>query len=299
MVKFVAEVSSNHHADLARCLDFVDTAAQIGCDAVKFQLFRVRELFAPQILERSAKHRAREAWELPVRFLMPIAERCRQRRIQFYCTPFYRDAVAELEPLVDAYKISSYELLWTDLLAACARTRKPVILSTGMATWLEVDGAVHTLRSNGCDKLTLLHCVSNYPTSPGECNLAAIHSLRKRYRCDSGWSDHSASPAVLMRAVHRWRSDMIEFHLDLDGTGPEYAAGHCWLPARIAELIRDTHVGEQCDGTDDKQPVAGEADEALWRADPVDGLRPLQAVRDQWRLEDLVYAGEPNGQSAG
>ena len=132
MVQFIAEVSSNHAQDLNRALAFVDCAANCGFDAVKFQLFRVAQLFAPEILEKSPQHRKRVAWELPLEHLEPIARRCRERNIAFSCTPFYLEAVTELQPYVAFYKIASYELLWTDLLKACAATGKPVIISTGI-----------------------------------------------------------------------------------------------------------------------------------------------------------------------
>ena len=134
MVKFIAEVSSNHAQDLNRALAFVDAAADCGFDAVKFQLFRVSQLFAPEILAKSPQHRKRVAWELPVAHLEPIARRCRERGVEFSCTPFYLEAVKELEPYAAFYKVASYELLWSDLLKACAATGKPVIISTGMSS---------------------------------------------------------------------------------------------------------------------------------------------------------------------
>ena len=139
---FIAEASSNHGRDLDRARAFVDAAADAGCDAVKFQLFKIDRMFAPEILSRSEKHRARAAWELPLEHLAPLAEHCSARNIQFSCTPFYLEAVAELAPFVDFYKVASYELLVTDLLAACARTGKPVILSTGMATMDEIAAVI-------------------------------------------------------------------------------------------------------------------------------------------------------------
>src|SRR5437773_10174124 len=99
-VAFVAEVSSNHHRDLDRCLAFVDAAAKLGCSAVKFQLFRVRELFAPEILAKSEEHRRRVQWELPVAFLSPLASRCREKGMQVACTPFYLEDVDGLLPSV-------------------------------------------------------------------------------------------------------------------------------------------------------------------------------------------------------
>src|ERR1041385_7636773 len=97
---FIAEASSNHGRDLSRALAFVDAAAEAGCDAVKFQLFKIDRMFAPEILARSAQHRARRSWELPHAHLAPLAERCRARGIAFSCTPFYLDAVEELRPFV-------------------------------------------------------------------------------------------------------------------------------------------------------------------------------------------------------
>src|SRR6201994_431183 len=161
---FIAEASSNHGRDLDRSRAFVDAAADAGCDAVKFQLFQIARMFAPEILRQSPKHRARAEWELPLDHLAPLAEHCSARGIQFSCTPFYLEAVAELAPFVDFYKVASYELLVSELLKACARTGKPVVLSTGMATMDEIVAAAGCLRDAGARDVALLHCVSAYPT---------------------------------------------------------------------------------------------------------------------------------------
>ncbi len=283
--RFMAEVSSNHHRDLGRCLAFVDAAAAIGCDAIKFQLFRVRELFAPEILAASAPHRERAQWELPIAYLEPLAERARAHGLLFACTPFDLDAVATLAPFVDLYKIGSYELLWHELLAACAARDRPVVLSTGMADEPEVAAAFEVLARSGAREVGLLHCVSAYPTPPAEANLAAMERLRAlgrahpEVRISVGWSDHSVEPGVIHRAVHRFGAEWIEFHLDLEGRGAEYAAGHCWLPREIGEVIRAVRVAMVADGVADKRPAASELAERDWRADPGDGLRPFQHVR--------------------
>ncbi|MDE2465086.1 MAG: N-acetylneuraminate synthase family protein [Alphaproteobacteria bacterium] len=279
---FIAEASSNHGRDLSRALAFVDTAAEIGCDAVKFQLFRIARMFAPEILSRSEQHRAREAWELPLSHLPALAERCRERSIAFSCTPFYVEAVEELAPYVDFYKIASYEILVQPLLEACGRTGKPVVLSTGMASLEEIDAAVATLRASGCTDLTLLHCVSAYPTPVEQANLAAIDTLRTRTACPVGWSDHTRRPAVVWRAVQRWQAAAIEFHLDLDGDGAEYAAGHCWLPHEIAPVIAGVRESLLADGDGCKVSQPCEREDSNWRADPSDGMRPFKHVRLAW-----------------
>ena len=277
--RFVAEVSSNHHSDLDRCLQFIQTSAAIGCDAVKFQLFRVRELFAPEALRYKPELLAREDWELPVAFLPEMAACCRENKIEFSCTPFYLEAVEQLREFVNFYKVASYELLWDDLLIACARTGKPVVLSTGMATLEETQHACGVLRDAGCEDLTLLHCVSAYPARPEECNLAAIGSLRESCGCPAGWSDHSVQPGVIHRAVHRWNAAMIEFHLDLDGTGAEFKAGHCWLPEAMREVIASVRTGLLAEGLGEIGAAPSELKEREWRADPKDGLRPLRLTR--------------------
>jgi N-acetylneuraminate synthase len=282
-VTFIAEASSNHAQDLSRALAFVEAAADCGCDAVKFQLFRLNELFAPEILAKSAQHRARVAWELPVAHLAPLAARAKERGIAFSCTPFYLAAVDELEPYVAFYKIASYELLWNGLLKACAKTGKPVIVSTGMATMPEIIAAVETLQVAGCSDITVLHCVSAYPAPPQEANLSAMDAIRKSTNVPVGWSDHTRNPAVIERAVHRWGARAVEFHLDLDGKGAEYASGHCWLPHEIAPVIARIREGERADGAGFKQPAAAELSDREWRTDPSDGLRPLRHIRQQWK----------------
>jgi sialic acid synthase SpsE len=276
---FVAEVSSNHHRDLERCLEFIRTAAEIGCDAVKFQLFRVRELFAPEALRNDPRLLARESWELPVEFLPDLARSCHEAGVLFFCTPFYLEAVGELLPFVDLYKIASYELMWDALLKACAGTGKPVVLSTGMATLPEINHACSVLRGAGCQDLTLLHCVSAYPTKPEDCNLAAIATLQDACRCPVGWSDHSVEPGVISRAVNRWGASMIEFHLDLEGQGAEFGAGHCWLPEPMRQVIRSVRAGLRAEGDGEVRPAASELEEREWRADPSDGLRPTLLTR--------------------
>ena len=280
---FIAEVSSNHAQDLGRCLQFIEAAAKIGCQAVKFQLFKIDELFAPEILQNSAEHRERKKWELPIEFLPKLAAACKSANLQFSCTPFYLDAVQELEPYVDFYKIASYELLWDDMIRRCALTDKPLVLSTGMSTLEEVGYAVSVYREAGGKDLTLLHCVSGYPAPADSCNLAGIDTMRQAFSCDVGWSDHSRDPAVVYSAVFRHGATMVEFHLDLDETGAEYKTGHCWLPEEMASVINGVSRASLAEGNGEKAPTPAEIDDRPWRADPSDGLRPTLEVRSQWR----------------
>ncbi len=236
MTRFIAEIGSNHNRDLDRALALLDVAARAGAGAAKLQVFRVEDLFAPEALAAREDLRARRAWELPLELLEPIARRCRELDLELGATPFGLWAIEALEPYVDFFKIASYELLWHESIHMLAATGKPLVISTGMATLQEIDAAVAVARDAGCRDLRLLHCVSGYPTPPEQCNLAAIETLRERYRCPVGWSDHSGRAQIVRRAVRRWGASDVELHVDLDGGGRE-AGEHNWTPAALAELI--------------------------------------------------------------
>ena len=201
------------------------------------------------------------------------------------CNLCVRRFIDELVQHVDAYKIASYELMWDALLAACAQTGKPVILSTGMATLPEITHAAEVLRRNNARDVTLLHCVSAYPTPVEEANLSAMKTIEAATGFKCGWSDHTVSPSVVLRAVLKWQAPVVEFHLDLDKEGAEYASGHCWLPDEIGAVIQMIRAGDVADGTGEKSPLPSELPDRDWRADPADGLRPLKHIRQSWRTE--------------
>jgi len=287
-INFCAEVSSNHHQDINRCYDFIDTAGKIGCKSVKFQLFKIEELFHFKALQKNPSLNDRKQWELPVEFIPKLAERAKEQNLLFSCTPFYLDAVDELVDYVDFFKIASYEILWKDLLIKCANSNKPVVFSTGMANIEEIDSALEILLENGCSDITILHCSSIYPTKYYNANLNFINTMKekfKKFEVDNsikyGWSDHTVNEAVIYRSINKFDCDFIEFHLDLDGKGSEFNSGHCWLPHQISHVIDNVNKSIKADGSKDKKMIDSEIDERNWRADPNDGLRPIEKIRDK------------------
>ncbi len=278
---FIAEIGSNHNRDLARALALVDACAAAGADAIKVQLFRIEDLFAPEALTAHAQLRSRRDWELPPGLLGPLAERCHEHGLRFGATPFAPWAVEAAAAHVDFLKVASYELLWHALLRECAATGLPLLISTGMATDAEVDAAVAAIPDAN---LTLLHCVSAYPVPPDQCNLAAIAALRDRHDVPAGWSDHSRDPRVVERAVRRWGASDVELHVDAADERGHEAGAHNWTPARLAALIAacagpPLTDADPADGDGVKRPAPAEAHDVPWRADPSDGLRPLLSER--------------------
>lgn len=288
--EFIAEVSSNHNKDLERAKQFIKVASQIGCTGVKFQLFKIDELFAPEILRKSPAHQKRVEWELPVEFIPVLSNYAHSFNLKFGCTPFYLKAVDEIKTYVDFFKIASYELLWTDLLTACADTKIPVVLSTGMANLDEVETALKMVSNSRSNDVTILHCTSAYPTPIEQANLSAIDTMRNIFsttfpnlKLKIGYSDHSVSPAVMYKAVHHYDVSMVEFHLDLDKKGEEFSGGHCWLPEDIEKVIKIVKEGETAEGNGRIEPSEIELHDRDWRADPDDGLRPLKNIRNNYK----------------
>jgi len=284
--EFTAEVSSNHSRDLIRAKQFISESARIGCTAVKFQLFKLEELFAPEILAKSEGHRSRKDWELPIEFIPELSKYTHDLGLKFSCTPFYLDAVSELRPYVDFYKIASYELLWKELFVECAKTGKPIVFSTGMATIDEIDDALKSISGHNTTDVTILKCTSAYPTPAKEANLSAIKTLERQFgstyrglKLSYGYSDHTRSENVLNRAFHHYNISFLEFHLDLDGKGEEYKSGHCWLPSEMESLILRIKSDLETDGDGLFGPTESELADREWRADPLDGLRPLLKKR--------------------
>lgn len=285
MTRFVAELGSNHNGDLGRAMELVDACADAGADAVKIQVFRIDDLFAAEILEAREDLRDRRDREFPLELLEPLANRCHERGMEFGAAPFGLWAVEAVAAHVDFLKVASYELLWHELIRACASVGKPLVLSTGMADHAEIDRAVDVAAGT---ELSLLHCVSGYPTPETQCNLSAIGSLRERNGCPVGWSDHSGSATIVERAARRWDAHEIEIHVDLpDNSGLE-AGEHNWAPEDLASVIRSSAAeplddADPSDGDGVKRPMPAEAHDVPWRADPSDGLRPLLATREEFR----------------
>jgi len=292
---FIAEISSNHNGDLQRCIELIDATAESGCDGVKFQLFKIRELFSTEAISKKPELLKRIEWELKEEMIPALSEYSKKKGLLFSVTPFYLNGVDILEPYVDFFKIASYELLWKDLFKKCASTGKPLVFSVGMSIPEEIKFALDTLKSSNVNEIIILHCNSAYPTPVKDVNLSAIQTMRNNYssylpgkKIEFGWSDHTKLDSVMLSSILQYDSKMIEFHIDLDGTGYEYKTGHCWLPSDIARIINMVNEAKSAVGDGIIAPSESENIEREWRADPTDGLRPLLKTRSKLINDDKV-----------
>ncbi|HEX7753802.1 MAG TPA: N-acetylneuraminate synthase family protein [Niabella sp.] len=289
---FVSEISSNHNGDMTRCKELIHATSEANCDGVKFQLFKINELFSKEALAYNKKLSERVQWELKEEFLPELAAYAHKKNLLFSCTPFYLSAVDTLEPYVDFYKIASYELLWKDLFKVCANTGKPLVFSIGMSTENEVRQVLDDLADTALKEILVLHCNSSYPTPLQDVNLSVIGRLRSLFsnyypdkKIEFGWSDHTVNQAVVLGSVLKYDSRMVEFHIDLDGKGYEYEAGHCWLPDQIKQVIDQLSEIRLAEGYSDIKASNSELIEREWRADPADGLRPLRKTRESLQVK--------------
>ena len=287
MIRWVAEIGSNHNRDIIRTLKLIDEAKCIGAWGIKFQLFQAKKLYAPKFKTQIDKMKK---WELPIHFIEHIAIRCRYNNLKFICTPFDLKAVDFLKDHIDIFKIGSYELRYTDLIKAVIDTGKPWIISAGMeefyryipdrklGSFMPNLRTVATLgRKSNNPPCAILACNSNYPAAPEDCNLGNINILKNYFHCLVGWSDHTVEPGIIYKAVSLG-AEMIEFHFDLeDGLGFESDIGHCWKPNQIKKVIHDIKIGEIAVQINS----SNETEAKKWRTDPKDGLRPLKKYRKE------------------
>jgi len=278
----IAELSANHLGSLERAHAIIDAAADAGCDAIKLQSYTPAAMTLAS--SRGDFHipdgpwQGRSLWDLYDEAHTPWDWHARlfahgaARGLVVFSTPFDEDTVARLDRLgAPAFKIASFELVDLELIACAARTRKPMILSTGMASDAEIVEAVDTARRHGAGGLALLHCVSGYPTPIEQTNLRRLDAIT-RHDTVVGISDHSPGAIVPIAAVARGAS-IIEKHLTLaraDG-GPDGAFS--LEPAEMAEVVRGAHLAWRALGDGSARRPAAEAGSRKFR-------RSLYAVDD-------------------
>jgi N,N'-diacetyllegionaminate synthase len=224
----IAEAGANHNRDLDTAKRLIDVAADAHADAVKFQTYSGKTLYstkAPRFdylaaLTDKPPHELLEDLSLPRHWQPLLAAHARDRGIEFLSSPFDLQAVDELEALdVVAFKVASFELVDLPFLEAIGSKKRPVILSTGMATLAEIDEAIAAVRQGGAQDICLLQCASLYPSPPSIMNLRAIPALHRAFGVPVGLSDHTLGIHIAPAAVALGAS-LIEKHFTLDRASP-------------------------------------------------------------------------------
>lgn len=291
----IAEAGVNHNGDRQRAFDLIDAAADAGADAVKFQTFNAKRLAALTAPKAAYQQRTTEAdqsqlemleaLELPLEWHSPLQAHAQSRGIEFLSTAFDTQSLAFLETLnLPFYKVPSGELTNGPLLWAFARTGKPLVMSTGMATLSEVEQGLavvchalsheeppHSLkevwqcwsepqaRAALVGQVSLLHCTSQYPTPMHEVNLKAMDSMAEVFGLPVGYSDHTQGTLIPVAAVARGAT-IIEKHFTLDRKlpGPDHMSS--LEPDELASMVKDIRAIAQALGDRQKVPQTSEWD---------------------------------------
>lgn len=275
-VFIIAEAGVNHNGDAERALAMVDAAAAAGADAVKFQTFSTDLVIGPTA--GKAEYQKRETGEGTQRDMVRplelsdtdherLVERCFQRGIEFMSTPFDNGSVDLLVRLgMKRMKVPSGEITNFPFLRYLVKQDLPLIVSTGMATLQEVEEAVsfiaETRASLGlttpmAERVTVLHCTSNYPAACADVNLRAMQTIANAIRLPVGYSDHTLGIAVSTAAV-AMGAVVIEKHFTLDKSlsGPDHTAS--LDVAELTALVRQIRDVEAALGSPIKAPTASE-----------------------------------------
>jgi N,N'-diacetyllegionaminate synthase len=259
----IAEIGVNHNGDMNLAKKMIDEAVKSGADAVKFQTFKAINLvtkgtpkvkYQEKTTSRSESHYEMiEKLELKESQHYVLKNYCEKCGIDFISTPYDISSVEFLESLgVEQYKIASADLVDFELLKAIASTRKPVILSLGMASLGEIEDALNLFSNYDKGDLLLLHCVSNYPCSDNSLNLRVIEKLKKTFDYELGFSDHSIGFLAAVISISLG-AKVIEKHFTLDKKldGPDHKASS--TPKEFFDLKNAVRRAELMLGSGDKK----------------------------------------------
>lgn len=271
-VLIIAEAGVNHNGDLNRAIELINVASESGADVVKFQTFKAEKLVSASAAKAdyqkknnpgddSTQFEMLKALELDEKDHAYLKTECEKRGIQFLSTAFDEDGIDFLDQLgIPFFKSPSGELTNRPYLIRLAKTGKPVILSTGMATMDEIRAAIEVLTQNGLDKeqITVLHCSTDYPTSPEDVNLHAMTTIGRELGVQIGYSDHTLGIEVPIAAT-ALGAKVIEKHFTLDRSlpGPDHRAS--LEPDELKQMVSAIrNIEKAIAGDGRKIPTAGE-----------------------------------------
>lgn len=272
-VIIIAEAGVNHNGDIAKAEQLIDAAVEAGADYVKFQTFKADKIAskeAPKAAyqqkntpdEDTSQYSMLKKLELSEEDHYRLAKYAASKEIKFLSTAFDLDSIAFLEKLgIDTFKVPSGEITNYPYLVRIAQTGKPVILSTGMAYMKEIEEAVTVLKTHGVqqEKITILHCNTEYPTPFEDVNLKAMLAIGEQFAVPVGYSDHTLGIEVPVAAV-ALGAIVIEKHFTLDRTlpGPDHKAS--LEPAELKAMVSAIrNIEKAIQGSGVKEPTASES----------------------------------------
>ena len=249
----IAELSGNHNQDISKARELIKIAAEAGCDAVKLQTYTPDTMTLASNAPDFQVHKENDLWggqnlyDLYLKAHTPwewhpiLFDYASEVGITIFSSPFDISAVDFLESLnVCAYKIASFELTDIPLLRKIASTSKPVIMSTGMATYEEIEIAYNCLKNHGASSIALLKCTSAYPSPIEDLNLNTIPLLKREFSCEVGLSDHTLGLVAPIVAVAKGAT-IIEKHITKNRNDGGVDSAFSLEPSELLDLVTETN----------------------------------------------------------
>ena len=242
----IAEIGSNHCQDIALAKEHIVAAAESGANAVKFQSLNVNEQYfnpSQSIVELHKLIDFNETW------YEELNNFSKKHNVTFFSSPTYFRSIELLERInVPVYKLASAQIAtFPQLVRKVAETGKPVIFSTGLVSYADIEKSVKIFKDSGNDNLIILHCNSVYPTPPDIVGLQVMETYRKMFGCIVGFSDHTEGITVASAAV-ALGAKVIEKHFVTDKKSSSPDASSSILPSQFKQMVDNIRVVEQaCD----------------------------------------------------
>jgi sialic acid synthase SpsE len=247
----IAEIGSNHNQDFGLACEHIEAAADSGSDAVKFQTFKASNHYSTKspgfsYLDNQDPHKLIESLELNRSWQKDLMKKADECGVHFFSSPCDSDAINSLVKIdTPIYKVASFDLPDLDLITEMASHKKPLILSTGMANWQDIQLAVNAAASVENYEIALLQCTSLYPAPVSLSNLCAMKSMREAFGLPIGYSDHTMGDHISLAAISMGAC-ILEKHFTLDQKlpGPDHSFGmepRDWK--EMVTKIRDIEAG--------------------------------------------------------
>jgi N,N'-diacetyllegionaminate synthase len=211
---------------------------------------------------------------MPYEMIPELVKHCKKYNIMFMSTPFSVADAREVDPYVSIHKVASYEINHVRLLEFLAKTKKPIIVSTGASTYAEIDFAVNLMKKNRNYKIALMQCTAKYPAPIESLNLMAIAEIKSRYGLPVGLSDHSTDPIIGPLGAIGVGATLIEKHFTLDRNLPGPDHSFALIPSELELMIKSIRKAEKARGNGQKRIL--EEEKELKRF----ATRSLQAIKD-------------------
>ena len=249
MVFICAEIGINHNGDLDIAKKLIDVAVSAGCDAVKFQKRTVNKVYSKELLDSArespwgtTQREQKEGLEFSISQYKEIDKYCKQKKIPWYLSCWDIDSQKEMRQFKTKYnKVASAMVIHNKLLETIAEEKKHTFISTGMSTMQEISNAVKIFKKHNCP-FELMHSHSSYPMPLKEANLKLIPALKKKFKCDVGYSGHESSGYLVCVTAVLMGATSLERHITLDRTmyGSDQAAS--LEPEGLFRMIRDVRT---------------------------------------------------------